>query len=128
MLKEDYEQQERYTLFVKNRFHALTIENESAIEEYERSIRATEEAAKEALPQIKGTRRQQRSDDIKLNKDREVVEETLDKYQQNPGEASRESLRKARAKYDELEEENIFIKINQIENAQHDNQYKLVGN
>ena len=129
MLKEDDELQERYTLTVKNRFHALTIENESATEEYERFIRANEEAAKEVLPQIKGTRRQQRSDDIRLSKDREVVEEAFEKYQQNPDEASRELLRKARTnlyeKYDELEEENISMKINQIENAQHDNQYKL---
>ena len=129
MLKEDDELQERYTLIVKNRFHALTIENESATEEYERFIRANEEAAKEVLPQIKGTRRQQRSDDIRLNKDREVVEEAFEKYQQNPDEASRELLRKARTNlyenYDELEEETISMNINQIENAQHDNQYKL---
>ena len=96
MLKEDDELQERYTLTVKNRFHALTIENESATEEYERkSVRATEEAAKEVLPQIKGTRRQQRSDDIRLNKDREVVEDAFDKYQQNPDETTRELLRNA---------------------------------
>ena len=74
MPKEDDELQERYTLTVKNRFHALTIENETATE-YERFIRTTEEAAKEVLPQIKGTRRQQRSDDIRLNKDRGVVQE-----------------------------------------------------
>ena len=43
MLKEDDDLQERYTLTVKNRFHALTIENESATEEG--FIRATEEAA-----------------------------------------------------------------------------------
>ena len=73
MLKEDDELQERYTLTVKNRFHALTLENESATEEYERFIRANEEAAKEVLPQIKGTRRQQRSDDIRLNKDKEKL-------------------------------------------------------
>ena len=96
MLREDDELQERYTLTVKNRLHALTIENESATEEYERFIRATEEAAKEVLPQIKGTGRQQRSDDIRLNKDREVLEEAFDKYQQNPDEASRELLRNAR--------------------------------
>ena len=58
-----------------------------------------------------------------------------DKYQldyiliQNPDETTRELLRNARAtlyeKYDELEEENISMKIDQIDNAQHDNQYKL---
>ena len=52
-LKEDDEMQERYTLTVKNRFHALIIKNKSAIEEYERFIRATEEAAKGVLPEIK---------------------------------------------------------------------------
>ena len=50
MLKEDDELQQN--------------ENESATEEYEFSIRATGEVAKEVLPQMKGTRRQQISDDI----------------------------------------------------------------
>ena len=44
MLKEDNELQERYILTVQNRFHVPIIENESATEEYERFIRATEEA------------------------------------------------------------------------------------
>ena len=96
MLNEDDELQERYTLTVKYWFHALTIENESVTEGYERFIRATEESTKEVLQQIKGTRRHKGSDDIRLNKDREVVEETFDKYQRNPDEASRELLRNAR--------------------------------
>ena len=84
---------------------------------------------KESFHKKISTRRQQRSDDKRLNKDREVVEEAFEKYQQNPDEASRELLRKARANpyemYYELEEEIISMKIDQIDSAQHDSQYNI---
>ena len=49
--------------------------------------------------------------------------------QTNHDENSGESLKNARSnlyeKYNEIEEEPISIKVDQIDRAQHDNQYKL---
>ena len=100
MLKDDDELQERYTLTVKNRFYAQTIENESATEEYERFIKSGKRSPSTNKRHKETTKKWWQI----LNKDREVLEEAFDKYQQDPDEAYREL---------------------QMENIQHDNQYKL---
>ena len=69
--------QERYTIAVKSKFCVLTTEEDTATEEYERFEKANEEAAKEIIPELKGTRKKQPYNDAIIVKARKRVEEAF---------------------------------------------------
>ena len=88
--------QERYMIAVKSQLCVFTTEEETATEEYQRFIKANEDAVKEILPELKKSTRKKRHCNMRIVKARAKVVEAFSKYDQNPEQSSKGTLKEAR--------------------------------
>ena len=76
--------QEKYAVEVRNRFEVLGVEEESATDRYDRSIKANKEAAEKIVPLMRNTAKKTRfSSDPRVTKARDEIKDAYVIYQQS---------------------------------------------
>ena len=129
-LSNNTEMQERYTVTVKNKFHTLSeSDDDDPTQRYSKFIQANEETAKELLPKLKATPKIHRCEDKRVQTARGKIDDAVKHYNEKPSITSRLKLKTLRGNlydnYNKVLEEEISSKIDEIENAQNENRYKL---
>ena len=113
--------QGRYTVSIQNKFQILENSEETATEKYGRFIKANWETAAELVPEVRKKKKPKHSDDYKVMRVREKVQQVLEKYLQRLEEDDRVELEKYKmdlnSVYNTLKEKELNIKLSQIEAA-----------
>ncbi|XP_071480459.1 uncharacterized protein [Diadema antillarum] len=130
-LTTDRQLQEQYAVEIRNRFHVLQEENESATETYQRFINANQQAAETCLKQIKKARREEQSLNPKVTVARKKTKAAYRAFIADKGEdgKSREEYARTRENlyrsYAILDQEKLRRQIAEVEQAHENRKYGL---
>lgn len=119
------ELQQKYSVTIRNRFEALTYNQEDAAQRYEAFVKANEETMEEVLPRMAKKKRNRRSQDQRVVDARESIRIACMHAKEGDGNTevtqAREKLKEA---YNNILEEEVEEQIKQIEQAQENNKTK----